>query len=262
MRVGDVSGRQQTVQHTFSVDGTSTAFPVLARFVLMCDLSVVFRILFAVAASVCVVPLVFCRVWHELARRGLLCRPVQPAAPGTADNADARAAGLCNRLRSVCRGFWLLAAVNRLAVPLVVYVVYLCVGPWAYGEVIDGHWGWIYAWGIYVNGGYLPGSLTYLYGFLQLVMCQLPLMCILGGYVDERYRRLVGVPEKPRANCQRRCAHAPFAVIVAVEVVLAIFFWYAYGMLAFLCGPFRTWSVVLHVVLWWMARHVPEQSVR
>lgn len=252
VRVSDASGRQQSVQHTFSIDGTRTSFPLLARLVLMCDVSVVFRCLFAVAASLCIAPLVFLRVWHELARHGRACRPAQT----TGRSADGA------RTRSLCRAVWLLASVNRLALPLVGYVVYLCVGPWAYGEVIDGHWGWIFAWGIYVNGGYLPGSLTYLYGFLQLVMCQLPLMYILGRCVDARFRRLVGVPEKPRAKWQRKFAHAPFVLIVAVEVVLAIFFWYAYGMLAFLCGPFRTWSVVLHIVLWWTARHVPEQSVR
>lgn len=246
--VSDTRGRQHSVRQAFSIDGTRDTFPFLARLVLMCDASVVFRSLFAVSASLCVAPLLFFRVWHFLVRRRIVLRPTTGCRGGYS--------------RSVFRRFWLLATIDRLAVPLVVYIVYLCVGPWAYGEVIDGHWGWIFAWGIYVNGGFLPGSLTYLYGFFQLVMCQLPLMWIFGRCVDERYCRLVGVPEKPRSGWARRFEHAPFAIIVAVELVLAVFFWNAYGALAFVCGPFRTWSVVLHMGLWYMARRVPEQSMR
>lgn len=260
VRVSDASGRQHSVRQLFSVDGQRDTFPLLARIVLMCDASVVFRCLFALAAALCVAPLLFFRGWHELAQRGWACRPAF-SCRGSGGGGGI-AAALCACTRSVFRRFWILSTVNRLAVPLVAYIAYLCVGPWAYGEVIDGHWGWIFSWGIYVNGGYLPGSLTYLYGFFQLVMCQLPLMWIFGRCVEERYCRLVGVLEKPRGGWARRFDHLPFVLIVAVEVVLAVFFWNAYGALAFVCGPFRTWSVVLHVALWWMARHVPEQSLR
>ena len=41
-------------------------------------------------------------------------------------------------------------------------------GPWSIGAVIEGHVGAIFAWGILVNGSYLPGSFTYAYGFLQV----------------------------------------------------------------------------------------------
>jgi len=41
-------------------------------------------------------------------------------------------------------------------------------GPWSVGEVIEGYTGVIFAWGIIVNGTYLPGSFTYAYGFLQV----------------------------------------------------------------------------------------------
>lgn len=53
--------------------------------------------------------------------------------------------------------------------PLTLYAVYITVGPWSIGAVIEGHVGAIFAWGIIVNGAYLPGSFTYAYGFLQVV---------------------------------------------------------------------------------------------
>lgn len=212
----------------------------------MVDASHVFSSLFALSASVCAVPIVFFRVWHILVLQGRICKP-----------------RITSRYhRSLFRRFWILSTVNRLSVPLVVYIVYLCVGPWAFGEVIDGHWGAIFAWGIYVNGGYLPGSLTYLYGFFQLTYCQLPLILILASRAEGCYRKCVGEPNKPTTTFWRKCRNLPFFIILAIEVILAIFFWNAYGALAFIIGPFRTWSVVLHVWLWYVSGRLPASSLR
>lgn len=43
-------------------------------------------------------------------------------------------------------------------------------GPWFVGEVMEGHIGVVFAWGTFVYSSYLPGSLTYAYGFLQVVL--------------------------------------------------------------------------------------------
>lgn len=51
------------------------------------------------------------------------------------------------------------------------------------GAVIENHIGAIFAWGILVNGAYLPGSFTYAYGFLQ-VMHLLILILILVAIID------------------------------------------------------------------------------
>lgn len=62
--------------------------------------------------------------------------------------------------------------VTALCVWTVIFVNNICnvvlVGPWSVGAVIEGHVGAIFAWGIIVNGSYLPGSFTYAYGFLQV----------------------------------------------------------------------------------------------
>lgn len=41
-------------------------------------------------------------------------------------------------------------------------------GPWFMAEVIDGHTGLMFVWGLYVKGALLPGSLTYVYGIFQV----------------------------------------------------------------------------------------------
>lgn len=93
-------------------------------------------------------------------------------------------------LRLWIRKLWVLASVDRIYYPLIVYPLYLTCGPWSVGEIIEGHLGAIFAWGIVVNGSYLPGSFTYFYGYLQMFLCQFPMTLILANCVDKRYRIL------------------------------------------------------------------------
>lgn len=85
------------------------------------------------------------------------------------------------------RKFWLVANIDCLFYPLVAYEVYLIFGPWFIGEVMDGYIGAIFAWGIIVNGVYIPGLFTYVYGFIQMFLCQFPLTFILACCADERF---------------------------------------------------------------------------
>lgn len=66
------------------------------------------------------------------------------------------------------RKLWTLASVDRIFWPLILYAIYLTFGPWSIGYLVEDHLGAIFAWGIFVNGSFLPGSFTYLYGFLQV----------------------------------------------------------------------------------------------
>lgn len=42
-------------------------------------------------------------------------------------------------------------------------------GPWFIGEVIDGHTGACFAFGVFVDGHFLEGSLTYVVGISQVM---------------------------------------------------------------------------------------------
>jgi hypothetical protein len=41
-------------------------------------------------------------------------------------------------------------------------------GPWFFGEIIDGKLGCCFSFGIFVNGHFLQGSLTFIVGILQV----------------------------------------------------------------------------------------------
>ena len=42
-------------------------------------------------------------------------------------------------------------------------------GPWFLGELLEGHTGVVFVWGMFVYGSYLPLCLTYVYGALQVL---------------------------------------------------------------------------------------------
>ena len=50
-----------------------------------------------------------------------------------------------------------------------VYALYFVffTGPWFLGELLEGHTGVVFVWGMFVYGSYLPLCLTYVYGAFQ-----------------------------------------------------------------------------------------------
>lgn len=164
----------------------------------------------------------------------------------------------------IVRRIWILSTVNRIAVPIVIYCLYLLVGPWSVVEVVDGHIGYVFFHGIHLNsGGYIPNALSCLYGFFQLMMCQLPMIFIFATLINRRYCKYMGIERKSKSSpLMQRLKHAPFIVITVVEILLAIVFTTDYGLVALLLSPFRTWSVVMNSVLWWLAKNIPFTSLR
>jgi hypothetical protein len=60
----------------------------------------------------------------------------------------------------------------------------------------------------------------------------------------------------------RLCQHLPFVVVLTLQMKFAYSFWLAYGTVAFLLGPLRTWSVLLGIVLWHQATTLQENTLR
>lgn len=143
-------GASKLYTHNFALDGTTEAFSLMARFVLMINGLEFTQALFGVAIVMAVVPLCVLRILHELVLSAKLKRPEMKGS---------------RCFRGFIRKLWILSATNRIFFPLVGYCVYMASGPWAFGEVIDGHWGVVFLWGILVRGSFQPGTLTYMYVF-------------------------------------------------------------------------------------------------
>lgn len=251
-------GSSKLYTHKFALDGTTESFSIMARLVLMMNGLELIQALFGIAIILAVVPLCILRILHEL----VLCAKIKkPAIKGS------------RCLRVFIRRLWILSATNRIFFPLIGYCVYISTGPWAFGEVIDGNWGVVFLWGILIQGSFQPGTLTYMYGFFQLVFCQIPLTLIYASLLDQKFRSIGAYHSSstPPQNTKKtflglyklmNLCYFYFVMVILMEFVLAGIFWWAYGTLAFVIGPLRTWTVILHILLFYLTVSLPKEKMR
>lgn len=181
-------------------------------------------------------------------------------------------AGLLSRKRNSCRTsmsclqqFWILASVDRIFWPIILYCFYLAVAPWVICEIVDGRYGAVFAWGIYFDGAFLPGSLTFFYGFSQIILCQCPLNWVFSKCLAKRYNQAIGMPTKIHRGwlcTAEKLSQATFYFIIIIEILLSIFFGILYGAVAFFLSVFRTWSVVMNIYLYYLANNAPDYCLR
>ncbi|XP_043259498.1 transmembrane protein 62-like [Colletes gigas] len=246
VRVVDIDGREKILFQPFALDGSRLSFSILPRIILMSNASNIFQFLFGTVLAFLVVPLCLLRFLHILCERKQMHRP---------------------RFRtkffhSWFRKLWVLSTVDRLFFPVVLYALYLTVGPWAIGEVIDDHTGIIFAWGTFVGNSYLPGAFTYAYGCFQLFSFHLPLMLILAHRVDKRLQTISKPDNKSLSKVCLLWQHTPIILLILMQANMAYFFWLAYGTLATVLCPLRTWSIFLAIMLWHQINAMPESCLR
>ena len=90
-------------------------------------------------------------------------------------------------LRSFFRKLWMVANINGLFYPFSFYSAYLLFGPWFVGEILQDQIGVVFSWGTLLNNNFLPGSMSYFYGFLHVLTFNVPLLFILGNTADHRF---------------------------------------------------------------------------
>ncbi|XP_055306031.1 transmembrane protein 62-like isoform X1 [Sitodiplosis mosellana] len=248
--VVDNKDREKQVIQPFRLDEKqSLQFDLWARLILRSDATAVFQILFWLSWVICVVPLIFLRIWHELVKVGCLRRRHSS----------------CRSSMSLFQQFWILSSVDRIFWPLILYCVYLTVGPWVVSDLVDGHYGVVMYIGNYVEGTHLAGGMTCFLGFTQLLFCQFPLNWIYSKCLAQRYYQVIGMPTKNHRRwfCMLRIVLLlVFFAIITVEIFFTILFGFFYGVVGFFLGFFRTWTVLLHILLYYLAKTAPDNSLR
>lgn len=154
------------------------------------------------------------------------------------------------------RRIWLLTKLDRVFYPLVLYATYIPIGPWAIGELIDGHTGAIFAWGILIKKSFLPEPFTYMYGSVQLMFVQIPLVFVLSHCLEYRLFKC------HVRGIRRLIINLPFVFLLSIQLLLAYFFWLEYGTMSFMFGPLRTWSIALSILLWYKTLNLPLEQCR
>ncbi|KAJ8721394.1 hypothetical protein PYW07_002169 [Mythimna separata] len=229
VKVKDELDREAFVEHPFTLDKSLMNFELSPRILLMLDAGVVFQAIFGTLLMANVLPLVVLRLfkWPPRYRR--------------------------RYGRLMLRRLWLLSKIDQIFYPIVLYAAYLPIGPWAIGELIDGYVGAIFAWGILIKGSFLPESFTYMYGSVQLLFVQIPLVLILAQCLDYRLygQNIRGI--------RRLIRNLPFVFLLSIQLLLAYFFWLEYGTMCLIFGPLRTWSIALSILLWYKTLNLPPE---
>ena len=246
--VKDISGTERTVEQPFTFDGSRPDFRFWPRVFLMSNISSVFQFLFGCSLCVCILLLCSLKFLHHVTSKGdsrNICR-----------RGIFRLAG-CRRL---LRMLWLFCAADEIFWPVITYLLYLPFGPWLAGEFLDNEFGVVFSWGLFVNRSFLPGSLTYAYGFALIVFYVIPLIVGVSYSVDVTVRRLFLQCEY--SFFRQGLRQLPVALPIAVQAYLSYLMFLAYGWTSLAVGPIRSWSVVLGLYLWLQAERLSPVRMR
>lgn len=230
------SGQSNSITRSFSLDNSAPPFPLPARILLMTNISMMSQIVFSLFLFLTTIPLCLARTW-----------------PGPHLHPPLR------WFRTWTRRWSLLASLDCMFYPLVLAPLYIAIGPWLVGEIIEGHTGVMFIWGTFVAGSYLPGSLSYLYAAIQLCLANLPTQICLAVLVDNRRKRCLGT-ETSMSFAAFILSNVPFLLCFLQQLWMMFNFFAAYGSMAAVLGPIKTWTTIMHFALWMKVSRLDQNS--
>ncbi|XP_050520964.1 transmembrane protein 62-like isoform X2 [Daktulosphaira vitifoliae] len=166
VRVEDVQGRTHEISQSFTLDSNISIIKNFAQWPLNLYFPNVLLTIFMAAIVANCLPLLFYRFISKCTKYHISYSTQRTL------------------ISKYSRKMVLLTSLNCMFYPLTIYSIILCLGPWAVGGLLTDSIGWIFPWGIYINGKFIKDPLTYAYGFAQIITFQLPLNCILGHHLD------------------------------------------------------------------------------
>ena len=153
----------------------------------MSEINHVFMGMYFTALILCIGPITYFRCWHILATSKYLKKKIYF---GFFEKLFLISEGKISKPKfnvRILKRFWILSTIDKIYYWLMFYCFYVSVGPWSIHEIIDGHMGVVLLWGTFIRGSFLPGTLSYFYGFWQLIFCQFPVIFVLARIVEKRY---------------------------------------------------------------------------
>uniref|UniRef100_A0A8C1B5Q1 Transmembrane protein 62 n=2 Tax=Cyprinus carpio TaxID=7962 RepID=A0A8C1B5Q1_CYPCA len=140
---------------------------------------------------------------------------------------------------------------------LLLFNLCTALGPWFIGEVIDGHNGACFAFGVFVDGHFVEGSLTYVVGVIQVLFFNMPLTYYLCWSLHHRCRGTSFRSHfcRPGSNWRTLAMHIGMLVLMIWQAYSCYFLLETFGALAFFLSPVRTWALLMGLLLvyraWW-----------
>ncbi|KAL6258336.1 hypothetical protein P5V15_010422 [Pogonomyrmex californicus] len=247
VRVIDDENRKKIVSHSFSLDGSWLSTSILPKLVLMFDIVYIFQFLFFSTLALVIIPLWLIRCFHLCNKNKRITIPRRHA-----------------RFFYSCLGrkLSLLSNDDMLFYGVIFHTLFMTIGPWAVGELIEGHMGVIFLWGIIIQNHFLPGGLTFVYGFLQLWCFHIPHILHLAHYMDRRLQ----YAERPVTQVWSKLRIAwhflPFCPIILIQVILTYFLYLEYGLTAALICPLRIGCIGVALTQFFIVTTMPISRIR
>ncbi|KAM8781453.1 transmembrane protein 62 isoform 2-T2 [Rhynchonycteris naso] len=143
-----------------------------------------------------------------------------------------------------------LSKINIFYYFVLLLTVYTVLGPWFIGEIAKGKMGCCFSFGIFVDGRFLQGSITFMVGILQLVFFNIPLMAYLCWSL---LQRCFGHNFRSHLRQGKYLKIIPVHLLMSLLYIWQIYSCYfllmTYGTVAFFLSPLRTWLTLLTPVL-------------
>ncbi|XP_072314149.1 transmembrane protein 62 [Eucyclogobius newberryi] len=236
--VQDAAGRSAVKRQLFSLEaGLTPSFGFVQSFILLTDHHVLGRAAFAATVLLNIGGLMAFRWTARANGKGLLSK--------------------------ACASLQLVSKMNTFYYSLLLFNLCTAFGPWFIGEMIDGHSGACFAFGVIIDGHFLEGSLTYVVGVVQLLFFNMPLTCYLcwslhhrrRGHTFRSHLRLraapsgLAPPPPPVSRCSALAVHLSMLLLLSWQAHSCYFLLETYGPMAFALSPVRTWALGMGLVL-------------
>ncbi|KAI5102271.1 transmembrane protein 62 [Silurus meridionalis] len=226
VKAENLAGQTKVKEQLFTMQEDLTpSFGFLQSFILLTDHYILARILFVAVVLLNVGVLVVFRFKQMPAARGLLSQAFF--------------------------SLHLVSNINTFYYTLLLFNLCTALGPWFIGEVVDGHYGACFAFGVFVDGHFLQGSLTYVVGILQLIFFNMPLTCYLCWSLHQRF---VGCSFhshlcRPGSRLGTLAVHVGMLILFIWQAYSCYFLLETYGLMAFFLSPVRTWALLMGLLL-------------
>lgn len=161
-----------------------------------------------------------------------------------------------------CLSLHLVSKADTFYYSLLLFNLCTALGPWFIGELIDGHSGACFAFGVVIDGHFLEGSLTYVVGVVQLLFFNMPLTCYLcwSLHLRSRGNSFRSHFLRPGYRWKTLGVHTAMLLLLAWQGYSCYFLLETYGPLAFFLSPVRTWAVGIALLLVYRAWKGPAPS--
>ena len=140
------------------------------------------------------------------------------------------------------RGLTKVALKNSLMLPITFAAIYVSLGPWAFGYILDDHLGLLFPWGLFIDGHVLPADVTHLYG----VFFMFPYLYIL----------TIGLALKRRRKKDENYlvfwlkTNLVFVIVMICQFLHCLEFYLCYGLLATVVGILGVSRIIFVYYLW------------